>query len=57
MVKNHKVATDSYFEMNRRKKITVKLAKELAQNLAEEKALSEEVDWTVTNTFKMLLDR
>ena len=44
MVKNHKVATDSYFEMNRRKKITVKLAKELAQNLAGEKALSEEVD-------------
>ena len=60
MVTNHKAATDSYFEMNRLKKRTAKLAKELAQNLAEEKTKSEEVEWIVTEnsyTFEFRLDR
>ena len=58
MVTNHKAATDSYFEMNRLKKRTAKLAKE--QNLAEEKAKSEEVERIVTEnsyTFEFRLDR
>ena len=56
MVTNHKAATDSYFEMNRLKKRTAKLA----QNLAEEKTKSEEVEWIVTEnsyTFEFRLDR